>query len=797
MSSYNIKDDLLKLRTLRELPKSRYATNLAVTVYPNSRRGRKAVFSHVEVYKMTENIAGRMRESGVRPGTVCAYALPTSFESVIYFYALMWIGAIAAPIDPQLPEEEFKAAVKATGAAVLVSPHEDGDEELEAKAAATATSLDLCGWHIHRTINEGVKLETHGKLMGSGAAWAGGAGDFKIDPDEIAVHIASAVAVVPLSHEMICNATKSFTSTYGSAISGSTVLAAPLHSIHGVLVLTSIFYFGGHVVLPGYGGFTPEKFWDFSKKHEVTWLSASEDQVIELYEDVKKSKASLPNLEFVRIAGQAAIAAEVVQAMEEALLTTIYESYGPVESSGFATTNREGHVQLGSLGSPVHGVSLAIFDPETKALCDMGSVGEIAVSGANVAHMYIDSSTATESAIFETEETDADGDSHTLSWFATGDRGCVDNGYLIVKGDSRTLRAAELALMEERRVKEAAEAEERAKVEAEDRRLNLIAVQKQKEEEDRARAEEVEARKRADENERVEKEKAAAVASAATADRAAELDAREKKLKEMEALTRMGIKNPEDLDEETAKAILMRLEQIEANHSRLQTDLENRNAEELEEMRRRVKEAEEEAAALLAKEGHMEPLMIDMRMEELEAAVMAAAASAESSANNTREAVKAAREVATASQSANRSQPVDIKPSTGDQGALTKTVRVALDEVERAMEKHPAVKVARAFGRKDKKFGAEVFCAIVPKKGARVSEPWLKLFAQSQLAAPMVPKKFYYLNDVPPNMTRRELSESSLLQDLSQFAGYTETKAVKGPNWRSSDKGRNRNNIGF
>ncbi len=139
---------------------------------------------------------------------------------------------------------------------------------------------------------------------------------------------------------------------------------------------------------------------------------------------------------------------------------------------------------------------------------------------------------------------------------------------------------------------------------------------------------------------------------------------------------------------------------------------------------------------------------------------------------------------------------MDIKPSTGDQGALTKTVRVALDEVEKAMEKHPAVNRAKAFGRKDQRFGAEVFCAIVPKKGARVSEPWLKLFAQSQLPAPMVPKKFYYLKEVPQNMTRRELSESTLLKDLSAFSGYCETKKVKGPNWSKRTE-KNQNALGF
>ncbi len=443
--SHSTGDDLLKLVILRELPKTRYATDLAVTVYPNSRRGRKAVFSHIEVYKMVESVATRMRESGVRPGTVCAYALPTSFESIVYFYALMWIGAIAAPIDPNLPKDEFEAAVKKTEASVLVSPYEGDDDELEDKTESVAKSLNLCGWHIHRTINTGVVLETHGQLIGTGAAWAGGASDFKIDPDEIAVHISSAVAVVPLSHSMLCSAAKAFVGTYGKAISGSTVMAAPLHDIHGILLLISVFYYGGHVVLPGYGGFTPEKFWEMSKKHKATWLSASEDQVLELYEDVQKSslsKSNMPKLDFIRIAGQTGIATEIIQSMEDTFDTKIFLSYGTAESSGLATSNSKGNVQYGSFGSPVRGCSVAVFDPDTRKICPAGTVGEIAVSGPSVAQTYLNSTTTTESAVFETEKTNEDGEDGetiTVAWFATGDRGALDaDGYLTVHGNSRS-----------------------------------------------------------------------------------------------------------------------------------------------------------------------------------------------------------------------------------------------------------------------------------------------------------------------------------------------------------------------
>lgn len=784
------KEELLKLTTLVELPKSRYATKLAVTSYPNSRRGRKAVFSHIEVYKMVETIAARMREAGIRPGTVCAFAMPTSFESIIYFYALMWIAAIAAPIDPALPQDQFEKAVKDVGAKVLVSPYvpDDPDDDLFVKCSLASEKLQLLDWHIHRTINEGVILETHGRMTGSGAAWAGGAGDFKLDPEETAVHMVSAVGIVPLSHRALCEAAKSFVSTYVLAVNMSTMLAPPLHEIHGVLILIATFYSGGHIVLPGYGGFEPDKFWDLAKKHDITWLSASPDQILDLYEgNEKTSTTDRQQLTFVRSCGETCIAPELLDKVEASLKTPVYESYGTPEACGFATANRLDLSRPGTVGTPVNGIDVAIFDLETREVLPADQVGEIAISGQHVAESYLNSEAATEAALFTTQKNDADGNPMPVMWFATGDRGTVDEeGFVSVVGNSRQLRAAEIAAQEETKKKELEKEEN-------DRAVAAAALAaKEEEEREEARIAEEEEAKKKDEAEKTAAAAAAAAATAAAAAAAATAAAQKKDEERAErsaVLTRAGVENPEDLDDETANAILARLEAIEENHRRLKEDVEGRNAAEIEEMRRRVAEAEAEAERAIAELG-ANGQVLDVRMEELEAAVRAAAASAESSANNTREAVKAAREVADAAYGANQSQPVEVKASTGDQGALTKTVRVPLDDVETAMKNHPAVDVAKAFGRKDKRFGAEVFCAIVPKRGARVSEPWLKLHAQSVLPAPMVPKKFYYMTEMPEGITRRELSESSLLQDLSSFSGFSDVKHVKGPQWKSKSKHR-------
>jgi acyl-CoA synthetase (AMP-forming)/AMP-acid ligase II/archaellum component FlaC len=736
----------VKLVTLRELPKSLYATKLAVTTYPSSRRERKAIFNHIEVYKMVETIANKLREAGVRPGTVCAMALPNSFEAIVYFFALQWIGAIAAPIDTTLDTKDFVKQLRSVRAQTLVSPFLDAsdarEDALYNSALEASEELKICNWHVYRTINEGVILETGGHAMGS-AAWSGGAGDFKLDPDEIAVHVASDVAVLPLSHRALTAAAKSFASTYKLAMGMSTMLIPPIHDIQGILVLIAVFYTGGHLVLPGSNAGDSDKFWELAKTHDISWVSASPEFVMDIYEAHPK-RSSSQELSFVRSCGGRMVP-DVVTKIEDTLNCPILESCGVAEAAGLATANTLSDSKLGTVGKAVDGVEVAVFSTRTGEMIEKGSSqeGEVAVCGEQVTSGYLVKE-ITDESIYETQAFGSEGSVGRKTWLATGKRGTMDSaGYLtILDGSSRDLRTAELAAMEEQKRRETAEQE----------RL------------DARRREEEEAR-------RMEAERTAARNA---------------------ALAKAGV--PEGIDDETADAILARLAAIEANQARLEHELADKHASELEDLRARLEEAE--SAAERAARGERvtdvldgRPQVLDVRMEELEAAVMAAAASAEMSANNTREAAKVAREVAESAYGSNQSRDVAITSATGDQGSLTKTVRVALDDVEAAMRNHPAVLHARAFGRKDRRFGAEVFCAIVPKKGARVSEPWLKLHAQSVLPAPMVPKKFYYLDELPMHMSRRELAESPLLKDLSAFSGYTEVKHVKGPAFRPLQRG--------
>jgi acyl-CoA synthetase (AMP-forming)/AMP-acid ligase II len=792
------RQQVLLLTSLREVPKSRYATQLALTQMPAG-RGRKAVFSHIEVYKMVEGIANQLRETGVRPGTVCAMVTPNSIEAVVYFLALQWIGAIAAPINPELTAADMKSVAKAVGAFTVVSPLlEEGTADKngqDAKVVGVAKELDLIHWNIYRSTNKGVQLEQHGRRAGKDAAWRGGAADFKLDPSEVSVHIGTPGSfndqsprggvslVVPLSHANLATAAKTLASTYGLTPDDATVMTTSLCSIHSIVTLIGTLYSGGHIVIPGPDApLSAAQFYALAKESKVTWVSADSAFVESMHDVSSKDKTLLGGLSlaFVRC-HDGRVSAASAKAFEASTKAALLECYGTSETSGMVTANTEACSKAGTAGRAVAGVQIAVFDPETGQKVGPGVSGDIGVCGATATPGYLNNDQANEACRVQVEDEDGSVDVYVL----TGNRGTLDaDGFLCVDGDSRELRAAEeevrsqrMALaavhMEGEKAREAAQRAERERLEEAGRR-------------------EREAREAED----AEKRRAREAEEAAERRRRQERDEEEDKQRALKtaAVGARGLNG--DSDAAAMSKILERLQSIEVGQKKMEDDLRAKHAAEMAEMQRLLEEtqsanrlyANREASAAVSP-------VLNVNMDEVNAAVNAASMAAQDSSRHTAEAAEAAKRAAASAEEAAKSRgaaaaPLDLNASkivVNDPNNVQKSVTVSLDEVEEAMMVHPAVGVCRAFGRPDPRFGAEVYCCVLPKKGARVSEPWLKLHAQSVLPAACVPKKFFYREDLRRDTERAELSKDENLKRISHLSGYSTTKMVKSPAWSPGD----------
>jgi long-chain acyl-CoA synthetase len=171
--------------------------------------------------------------------------------------------------------------------------------------------------------------------------------------------------------------------------------------------------------------FTPDAVLSAIQNENVTVFAGVPTMYWQLlsYED-KENKFDINKISStLRIAGSggASIPVEIIKGFEEKFNVPIVEGYGLSETSPVATFNHlHKKRKPGSVGTPVWGIEVKVFDKENNEL-PTNEVGEIVIRGHNVMKGYYNKSDATAEAFNGT------------SWFHTGDMGRMDaDGYLYI-----------------------------------------------------------------------------------------------------------------------------------------------------------------------------------------------------------------------------------------------------------------------------------------------------------------------------------------------------------------------------
>ncbi|KAJ8904496.1 hypothetical protein NDN08_001014 [Rhodosorus marinus] len=442
-----------KLTILRDLPKSRYATRPAIVVIPPpGSTAKPRQFSHIDIFKMVENVAHSLRENGVRPKTKVVTVLPPNLDGIVAFFALQWVNAVTIALQPDMSVETMLERVKSSGAEIVITSDVIEDEreanEVYQKVVRLNSELNALAWHVSYNNISGVELKTGGKSFGV-PAWRGGYKDFTVEPTELSVYTFSPGAgtdttlAIGLTHENITAAAKAFVAAYelfdGEEMvmesNSRTVLTSDFSSVQGILTLVSSFYAGGSLIMYENGEFRPTEFWDLALAHELTWVSVNQTQFKVLYH--KRKEGVVPSkLKYIRICDDDFQDTAEQLSYEKVLGCHILESYGPPEASGIVTTEVFSEEVRGTLGAAVLGCEVAVFAAD-KSRLEQDEEGDVAVRGLSVTSGFLNDEEETASSIITIKT--ALGDS---TWFLTGDRGKVDeSGRLILTGSVRGARA--------------------------------------------------------------------------------------------------------------------------------------------------------------------------------------------------------------------------------------------------------------------------------------------------------------------------------------------------------------------
>ncbi len=169
--------------------------------------------------------------------------------------------------------------------------------------------------------------------------------------------------------------------------------------------------------------FQPLKVLGLIQEHKISVFLAipSMYRVLALAEgDFDVSSVRFP------ISGGEPLPVSVGEAFEKRFGVGIYEGYGQTEAAPVVTLNVPAARKLGTIGRPLPGIDVAIWDDQNKVL-SAGEVGEIMVRGPNVMKGY-------HNLPEDTAKTITDG------WLHTGDLGRLDNqGFVTITGRKKDL----------------------------------------------------------------------------------------------------------------------------------------------------------------------------------------------------------------------------------------------------------------------------------------------------------------------------------------------------------------------
>jgi acyl-CoA synthetase (AMP-forming)/AMP-acid ligase II len=358
-------------------------------------------------------VAEQLAAAGVGRGERVASALPNGLPAIVSFLAAS-IAGTAAPLNPAYKEDEFRFYLEDTSAKVLILPPEGADE---ARRAANGRVPIL-----------GFDVDASGTVSLTGVSGRKPVTAPAVDDVALVLHTSGSTGRpkrVPLKHANLSISAQNVARSYELTSDDVSLCVMPLFHVHGLVASTlATLSTGGTVVVPA--KFSPLSFWRVARDYGVTWYSA----VPTLHQLLlaragepgdaagpRAKRAGTERLRFIRSCS-AALAPQVMYALEEAFGAPVLEAYGMTEAAHQMASNPlpPADHKPGSVG-PGTDVRISIMDKEGRHLAQ-GEQGEVVIQGPNVIRGYENNPEANASSFVD-------------DWFRTGDQGYLDaDGYL-------------------------------------------------------------------------------------------------------------------------------------------------------------------------------------------------------------------------------------------------------------------------------------------------------------------------------------------------------------------------------
>ena len=375
--------------------------------------------SYAQLDAAASQVAGGLRELGLRPGDTVALTCPNIPFFPIAYHGILKAGCVVVPLNVLLKRREVAYHLRDSGARAFVCFEGNPAVPMGEEGHAAFSETDTCEHFLVATADPAAANpfpagRTLGQLMHGQAP---GFEPVPRRPDDTAVILyTSGTTGQPKGAEltqfnMFFNAVDTARMLRYSPDDRGLVTLPLFHSFGQTVMMNALLHAGGTMVmLPR---FDPSAAAGLMVSEGVTVFCGVPTMYWALLQRAKDKEIPLR----VCVSGGAALPLAVLREFEDTFGAPILEGYGLSETSPVACFNQlEFERRPGSIGKPVWGVTMRVVDEQDQDL-PPGEVGEIVIRGYNVMKGYLGRPEATAEAMR--------GD-----WFHTGDLGRRDeDGY--------------------------------------------------------------------------------------------------------------------------------------------------------------------------------------------------------------------------------------------------------------------------------------------------------------------------------------------------------------------------------
>ena len=382
--------------------------------------------SYREFDRQVERYAAMLQAEGIGKGARVAVQLTKRMEFLYLHFAVLSVGAITLPLNPEYREGEVGYFLSDSGSSLYVT-----DAERFRRAAGAIR--DLKG--VRTLLVDDVVVEGAGSLPDRLArapsrfrrTYPTGGGDVAMICYTSGTTGRSKGAMI--THRNLVSNMLALSDAWEWTEKDVLLHVLPLFHVHGLNVAThGSLYAGSTIVM--HGKFEPRIAWEALEKERCTLLMAVPTIYQRLMGEWEKLERK-PDLRGMRvfISGSAPLADNLFHRFESATGFRILERYGMTET-GMNTSNRidPAHRKAKSVGDPLPGVRIRVVGSDGKDVRP-GDVGEVWIRGDNVFPGYWGMPDKTRESFVE-------------GWFRSGDLGYQDpndGGRLYLVGRAKEL----------------------------------------------------------------------------------------------------------------------------------------------------------------------------------------------------------------------------------------------------------------------------------------------------------------------------------------------------------------------